>query len=321
MHSIANGWIWFGFTVLLTLALIADTVLLGKVSRRTTGLVRTALAWTFFWIGCALVFNLALWAYLYETTTAAFAHVKALEFFTGYVIEKSLSVDNLFAFYMVFQHFHVPQQYQQRVFSYGIWGAIIMRLGLILVGVWLVSEFHWLLYVMGAFLFFTGLKMMFMNEKEKDLAETFIIRLARKCFHVTTQFHEEHFFIKEGVKWVATPLFLALIFIEFSDLVFAMDSIPAIFAITQDPFIVWSSNIFAILGLRALYFVLARMIERFHLLKVGIALILVFVGVKMMIEPLYKVPVSLSLSAILGIIVLFTALSVWQASKKENKAC
>ncbi|HEU5281491.1 MAG TPA: TerC/Alx family metal homeostasis membrane protein [Gammaproteobacteria bacterium] len=316
MHSIANGWIWLGFSLFLVAALVADTVLIGKVSRRSAGLVRTALAWTLFWISCALIFNFGIWVYLYQTTTPAFAHVKALEFFTGYVIEKSLSVDNLFAFYMVFQQFHVPQQYQHRVFSYGVWGAIIMRLALILVGVWLVSEFHWLLYVMGAFLFFTGLKMMFSNEKEKDLAETLVIRLAKKFFNVTTEFHEEHFFIKQGVKWVATPLFLALIFIEFSDLVFAMDSIPAIFAITQDPFIVWSSNIFAILGLRALYFVLARMIERFHLLKVGIALILVFVGVKMMIEPLYKMPVSLSLLAITSIIVLFTGLSVWQSSKK-----
>lgn len=316
MHSIANGWIWTGFSIFLVAALLADTVLIGRVRRRSVSVVRSALAWTFFWIACALLFNLAIWIYLYQTTTPAFAHVKALEFFTGYVIEKSLSVDNLFAFYMVFQQFHVPQALQQRVFSYGIWGAIIMRLALILVGVWLVTEFHWLLYVMGAFLFFTGVKMIFANEKEKDLAETLVIRCAKRFLNITTEFHGEHFFIKQGIKWVATPLFLALLFIEFSDLVFALDSIPAIFAITQDPFIVWSSNIFAILGLRALYFVLASMIERFHLLKVGIALILVFVGVKMMIEPLFKVPVSASLLAIVSIITIFTALSVWQSSKK-----
>lgn len=316
MHSIANAWIWTGFSIFLITALVVDTTLLGRIRRRSVSVVRTALVWTFFWVSCALIFNFGIWAYLYETTTPVFAHVKALEFFTGYVIEKTLAVDNLFAFYMVFQQFHVPQALQQRVFSYGIWGAIIMRLGLILMGVWLVSQFHWLLYVMGAFLFFTGIKMMFANEKEKDLAETLVIRCARRFLNITTEFHGEDFFIKQGVKWVATPLFLALIFIEFSDLVFAMDSIPAIFAITQDPFIVWSSNIFAILGLRALYFVLASMIERFQLLKVGIALILVFVGLKMMIEPLYKIPVSASLLAILCIITLFTGLSVWQASKK-----
>lgn len=316
MHSIAGPGSWIAFTLFLIAALAADTYFSGRQRSRSSSSIRRALWWTCFWVASALTFNFLLWVYLYETTTPVLAHTKALEFFTGYVIEKSLSVDNLFVFFMVFQQFHVPQPYQQRVFSYGIWGAIFMRLGVICVGTWLVVQFHWLLYVMGIFLFFTGLKIMLVNEKEKDLAETLIIRLVKKCFRVTTEFHQEHFFIREKGAWVATPLFLALIFIEISDLIFAFDSIPAIFAITQDPFIVWASNIFAILGLRTLYFVLAHMIHRFHLLKYGIALILVFVGMKMMIEPWIALPVMVSLLVIATIITVFTCLSAWQSSKQ-----
>lgn len=316
MQPVANGWLWTAFSIFLCIALIVDARYSAKVRDRSERTIRQALSLTFLWISLALLFNLFLWGYLHFTTTPEFAHKQALAFLTGYVIEKSLSIDNLFVFYLVFHQFRVPPQFQQRVFSYGIWGAIIMRLGLILIGTWLVAHFHWLLYLMGVFLFLTGIKLCFTQEKEKDLAENVIIRWIKKCYKVTPQFHGQAFFIREGKRWVMTPLFLALIFIELSDLVFAFDSIPAIFAITRDPFLVWSSNVFAILGLRALYFVLAQMIEKLKYLKYGIALILSFVGFKMMIEPFLDIPTGISLLTVVTIIVLFTGISVWKTTKE-----
>lgn len=317
MEQVASTGMWIGFSFFLVIALGLDTFLVGKYGARSHESIRVALFWTALWIVCALLFNGVLWCYLYASTSLVNANTRALEFFTGYIIEKSLSVDNLFAFYMVFEQFRVPVMYQQRVFAYGIWGAIIMRLGIILLGTWLVAQFHWLLYIMGIFLLLTGIKMIYSKEKEKDLAETMVIRLAKRFFRVTPDFHQERFFIRKNYLLYATPLFLALIFIEFSDLVFAFDSIPAIFAITQDPFIVWTSNIFAILGLRAMYFLLARMINRFRLLKYGIALILIFVGVEMVIEPWLVIPVGVSLLIIAMIITLFSILSAASDSRQR----
>jgi len=299
-----TGWIWLGFAVFLVIALTTDTYLVNYKPARSHQSMRAAICWTLFWISTALIFNTILWFYLGST--------KALEFFTGYVIEKSLSVDNLFVFYMIFHQFRIPLAYQQRIFTYGIWGAVIMRLGLILLGSWLVSEFHWLLYIMGAFLVLTGAKILVSKEKEKDLTETFFMRLCKSMMRITHEFHDQHFFTRKKGVLYATPLFLALIFIEFSDLIFALDSIPAIFAITTDPLIVWTSNIFAILGLRALYFLLAGMVERFRMLKYGIALVLIFVGVKMIIEPWLIIPVSYSLAMIAVLLLSFTVMS-WGA--------
>ncbi|EKD70350.1 MAG: hypothetical protein ACD_46C00559G0001 [uncultured bacterium] len=317
MHDITNIWIWAGFTVFLIAALGIDTFALKKHHRHAES-IRSALFWTCVWIGSALLFNFLLWFYLYLTTDSATAYKKALDFFTGYLIEKSLSVDNLFAFYMVFEQFRIPVKYQQRIFSYGIWGAIMMRLIIILIGTWLISHFHWLLYVMGIFLLLTGIKMFFAQEHKKDLAETAVIRLTKRLFRLTHEIDDNRFFIRKSGLLYATPLFLALVFIEFSDLIFAMDSIPAIFAITRDPFIVWTSNIFAILGLRALYFVLARMINRFQLLKYGIALILIFIGIKMVIEPWIIISVSASLSVVVSIILVFVLISIRQSARLEK---
>ena len=278
--------------------------------------MRIAACWTVFWIACALIFNALLWCYLYLAQGGLAANKIGLDFFTGYLIEKSLSIDNLFAFYMVFEHFRIPAIYQRRVFTYGIWGAVIMRLVIILMGTWLIEHFHWLIYVMGVFLLLTGIKMFFMEEKQKDLTETFIIKLTKRFVRVTHELRQENFFIRKNGLLVATPLFLALIFIEFSDLVFAFDSIPAIFAITRDPFIVWTSNIFAILGLRAMYFLLANMIMRFELLKHGVALILVFVGLKMVIEPWLHISVGLSLGVISIILLVFTVVSVMREQRQ-----
>lgn len=318
MESLSAAWMWIGFSIFLVIALTVDTLLIGKYRARSRETWRAALFWTLFWIACALVFNVILWIYLRSVTDAAAANLIALHFFTAYLVEKSLSLDNLFVFYLVFQHFQITTHYQHRVLSYGIWGAVIMRLVIILAGIWLISHFHWLLYVMGAVLLLTGIKIIFMKEKEKDISETLIIRLTKKIFRVTHEFSGEKFFIRKNKLLYATPLFIALIFIEFSDLVFAIDSIPAVFAITRDPFIVWTSNIFAILGLRAMYFLLARMVEQLAMLKYGIALILVYVGAKMLIEPWFKIPAGVSLGIIAFIILTFSLISVRAMRQRDQ---
>lgn len=303
-------WMWVGFSLFVCLALSSDTFLLNKHYFSPHRSIRVALLWSLVWVVFALLFNIIIWIYFYTNTTIAMANEKALDFFTGYLIEKSLSIDNLFAFYVIFSQFKIPSAFQARVFSYGIWSAVVLRFVLILFGAWLVAEFHWVLYLMGAFLFLTGVKMFITQEKEKDLMETLTFRLMRRFFRVTSELKSEHFFVRINHLWYVTPLFIALIFIEISDLVFAMDSIPAIFAVTQDPFIVWTSNIFAILGLRALYFVMANMVNQFHLLKYGIALILVFVGSKMLIEPWFHIPVLIALAMIVAILIVFSYISV-----------
>lgn len=318
MEHLSSTWMWVGFGIFLIAALTIDTVVIGRYRSRHPNTWRMALFWTIVWIVSALIFNVVLWFYYYENYTVAIANKQALLFFTAYVVEKSLSLDNLFVFYLIFQHFRIPVQYQHRVLAYGIWGAVIMRMAIIFVGIWLVTRFHWLIYVMGAFLFFTGLKIMLTAEKEQDLSEALILKLAKKIFRVTHEFYEQKFFIRKNKLLYATPLFIALIFIEFSDLIFAVDSIPAVFAITRDPFIVWTSNVFAILGLRAMYFLLAKAVESLFLLKYGIALILTYVGAKMMIEPWFKIPVGLSLSIIVAIIIVFTILSVHAARKRDS---
>ncbi|OGT41118.1 MAG: hypothetical protein A3F42_01505 [Gammaproteobacteria bacterium RIFCSPHIGHO2_12_FULL_37_34] len=316
MHNIANIWMWVGFSIFLVVALCIDTFVLGKKHIGPHESVKASLCWTLAWIICALIFNAILWLDLYFTATLSIANQKSLEFFAGYLIEKSLSVDNLFAFYMVFHQFHIPTIYQQRIFVIGVWSAIVLRLLLILFGVWLISQFHWILYLMGIFLFFTGIKMFFVEEREKDLADTWIIKLIKRFIRVTTDIQGQSFFILKNKLWYATPLFLGLIFIELSDLIFAFDSIPAIFAITTDPFIVWTSNIFAILGLRALYFLLAGMAYRLHMLKHGIALVLIFVGIKMLVAPWLSISVPWSLSIIGSILFIFSILSIKYNKKK-----
>ena len=272
--------------------------------------MRAAISWTLFWITCALVFNAILWCYVYYFYGEVVADSKALEFLTGYVLEKSLSIDNLFAFFIIFHQFHIPREYQQRVFSYGVWSAIVLRLIFILLGVWLISTFHWVFYLMGVFILLTGLRMCFAEDKKKDLADVWVIRMTKRLFRVTHELHDNHLFIRQHKLLYATPLFLTLVFIELSDIIFALDSIPAIFAVTVDPFIIWTSNIFAILGLRSLYFVLAGMAERLRLLKYGIALILVFIGAKMLVEPWFPISDGASLGVIGGILVLFSWLSI-----------
>src|SRR3990167_2986005 len=319
MEQVANFWIWAGFSIFVIIALGIDTWLAEKKQIGPQSSVRASLYWTLFWVVLALIFNLLLWGYLYVTNGPVFAHQSALDFLTGYLIEKSLSVDNLFVFYMIFHQFRIPVALQRRVFSYGIWSAVVFRLLFILLGTYLIAQFHWLLYLLGVFLMLTGIKMFFFETKEKDLAQGILFRLLNRIFRLTDEIAEQHFFVKREGYYFATRLFVALAFVEISDIIFAFDSIPAIFAITRDPFIVWTSNIFAILGLRALYFCLAGMADRFNLLKYGVAIILIFVGFKMVIEPWFNVPTVFSLGIVIGILLSFIFVSLFR-ERKNNAA-
>ncbi|HQY71158.1 MAG TPA: TerC family protein [Pseudomonadales bacterium] len=295
--SIGEPWMWAAFVGFVLVMLALDLFVFGGRQAHKVS-VKEAAAWSMVWVSLALAFNAGLWWHLNGTVGEEIADRKALEFLTGYLIEKSLSVDNVFVFLLIFSSFHVAAEYQRRVLLYGVLGAIVMRAVMILAGAWLVREFHWVLYLFGVFLVITGLRMLVMAEKEPDLEKNPLLRFARRHLRITEDYHGERFtVVKDGVRWF-TPLFLVLLLVEASDLVFAVDSIPAIFAITTDPFIVFTSNIFAILGLRALYFLLADVAGRFHLLKYGLAMVLTFIGTKMLIAPWYHVPVAASLAIV-----------------------
>jgi tellurite resistance protein TerC len=256
------------------------------------------------------VFNLLLWKYLTYTTSPTIANQKAMEFFTGYLIELSLSVDNMFIFIMIFSYFAIPAEYQRRVLLYGVLGAIIMRLVMILIGVILVTKFHWILYLFGLLLFITGIKMLIFANAKLDLQQSPVLRWMRKHLRITETLYEEKFILYQNKLLYVTPLLLVLVLIEMSDLIFALDSIPAIFAITEDPFIIFTSNIFAILGLRALYFFLANIAERFYFLKYGIALILIFIGFKMIIAYWLKIPIYAALGVVAAILIASIIISL-----------
>lgn len=307
--NIGEPWMWAAFIVFVIAVLALDLFVFGgRKAHRVSA--REALAWVIAWASLALVFAGLLWWYLNDTLGAQIAQRKTLEFLTGYLIEQSLSIDNMFVFVMIFSYFAVPPPLQRRVLLYGVLGAIVMRAAMILAGVWLVQEFAWLLYVFGVLLVVTGIKMLIFAEQQPDLDKNPILRWMRKHLRVTQEFHGERFFvIHNGLLW-ATPMFLVLVLIEASDLIFAVDSIPAIFAVTTDPFIVFTSNIFAIMGLRALYFLLADMAERFHLLKYGLAIVLMFIGSKMLAAPWFHMPVHWSLAIVGGIILSAVVLSL-----------
>jgi tellurite resistance protein TerC len=317
MHSIGSQGLWIGFFVFVLVVIAIDFLMGGRKAHRIS--TREAMGWTFIWISCAFIFNFILWWYLTQSHGKVIADQKAIEFFTGYLIEESLSMDNLFIFLLIFSYFSVPLECQRRVLLYGVLGAIIMRMVMILFGIWLVVKLHWILYIFGLFLLMTGVKMLLMREGEKDLSKNFLVVKLQRYLPVTPKFHGELFFIREQGKWHVTPLFLALILIEISDLIFALDSIPAIFAVTQDPFIVFTSNIFAILGLRALFFLLSGMASRFYLLKYGIAFMLTFIGLKMLIMPWVKIPVSVTLGVVAAILTTSILLSLRFSLKRKDK--
>lgn len=295
--SIGEPWMWAVFIAFVLVMLVFDLFVFGGNKAHKVS-VKEAALWSLAWFSMALIFNAGMWWYLNGSVGPEIADGKALEFLTGYLIEKSLSVDNVFVFLLIFTAFHVPPEYQRRVLIYGVLGAIVMRAIMILAGAWVVREYSWVLYIFGAFLVVTGMRMLIMAEKQPDLEKNPVLRFARKHLRIAEGDHGEKFTVmKDGVRYF-TPLFLVLILIEVTDLVFAVDSIPAIFAITTDPFIVFTSNIFAIMGLRALYFLLADVADRFHLLKYGLAMVLTFIGTKMLIMPWYHVPVAASLSIV-----------------------
>ena len=283
-------------------------VLGGNKAHRVS--VKEAASWATAWVAMASTFGALLWWYLDGAAGREIANRKALEFFTGYLIEQALSVDNMFVFVMIFTYFAVPPELQRRVLLYGVLGAIAMRAVMILGGVWLVSEFAWVLYVFGLFLVVTGIKMLVMADQKPDLDQNPLLRWLRGHMRITPGFHGQAFFVHINGLRYATPMCLVLVMIEASDLVFAVDSIPAIFAVTTDPFIVFTSNIFAVMGLRALYFLLADMAERFHLLKYGLALVLIYIGGKMLAMPWFHMPVQWSLSIVGSIILMSVVLSL-----------
>lgn len=304
---VVDGLVWVCFLVFILAMLALDLGVFHRKSHEVK--IKEALIWSAVWIGIALVFNYGIYVFMGKE--------KAVEFLTGYVLEKSLSIDNLFVFIMLFSYFNVNTKYQHKVLFWGIIGALVMRAVFIFAGVALINKFHWIIYFFGALLIFTGVKMLFQKEEHIEPDKNPLVRLFKKFFPVTEQAHGGKFFVKLNGKTFATPLFVVLLIVEFTDLIFAVDSIPAILSITDDTFIIFTSNVFAILGLRALYFALAGITKYFHYLKYGLSAILVFVGVKMTIVDLYKIPILYSLLVILGILLVSVFLSL-VFPKNEN---
>ena len=304
-----NIWFWIYFNVFVLLMLALD---LGVFNRKAHVIsIKEAMIWSGVWIALAMCFNALI--YYWQ------GQAKALEFFTGYVIEKSLSVDNIFVFVLIFAYFKIPSIHQHKILFWGIIGALIMRAAFIFAGVALLEKFHRTIYVFGAILIYTGYKMLVQKERQIEPEKNPVIKLFRRIMPVTNELHDGKFFVKQNGKRFATPLFLVLVLVETTDLIFAVDSIPAILAITQDQFIVYTSNVFAILGLRSLYFALAGMIDKFRYLPKGLALILMFVGVKMVIVDFYKLPIQVALLVIVGILVLCIAASLIFKKKHETQ--
>lgn len=299
--------LWIGFNVFIILLLVFDLIVVNRKAREVT--IREALLWSAFWIALSLAFNVGV--YFWRGQEAA------MQFFTGYLIEKSLSVDNLFVFLLIFSYFEVKPKFQRKVLFWGIIGALFLRAALIVAGVALINQFHWITFIFGGFLVVTGIRMSTGGDAEVEPDKNPIVRFFRKYFPVSTEYHGDKFFFKNAGRWFATPLFIVVLVVETTDLVFALDSIPAIFGISSDPFIVYTSNVFAILGLRALYFALAGVMKLFHYLKYGLAIVLVFIGMKMIVEPFLHIQIGIALGVI-GVILGFSvALSL--VKPKEEK--
>lgn len=309
-QTIGSPALWGGFIVFVLAMLALD---LG-VFHRSAHVVRfkEALAWSAVWVGLALLFNLGIWW--------KFGAEPAVQFLTGYLIEKSLSIDNIFVFVIVFSALGIPSLYQHRVLFWGILSALVLRAAMIFAGVAMLQRFHWLIYFFGAFLIFTGIKLFLNRNQEEHPENGAAMRWARRVIPSTSRFDSHHFFTRENGRWLATPLLMALLLVEVTDVIFALDSIPAIFAVTRDPFLVFTSNIFAILGLRSLFFLVAGMVEKFSYLKVGLSAVLVFVGTKMAVVDFVKVPAFVSLAVIAALIGGSVVASLLKARAEEAKA-
>jgi len=315
MQTIAPLWLWVVFVVFVLVALFVDFVVLKKQGAHEVS-VREAVNWSLAWVCLSLLFNALFWFAIRDTTgDTAIANEKALEFLTGYLIEKSLAVDNIFVFLLIFTYFAVPPAFQKRVLMIGIIGAIVLRTIMILLGAWLLDQFHWILYVFGAFLILTGVKMWWAAGQEPDLNDNPALKLLRRLMPVSQHYDGEKFWTVENGKRIATPLMMVIAMVALTDVIFAVDSIPAIFAITSDPFIVLTSNVFAILGLRAMFFLLQAAASRFHLLNYGLAVILVFIGSKMVLIDVFKIPVAVSLGVVLSVLAITM---LWSAKTAPN---
>ena len=297
-------WLWVGFNVFVLAMLALDLGVFHRSSHEVS--MKEAGAWSAVWVALAMVFNYGIYRFMGAEA--------GLAFLTGYLIEKALSVDNIFVFVLIFAYFDVPPRYQHRVLFWGILGALLMRGAMIAAGAALIEQFHWIIYVFGAFLVFTGIRMATQTEHAIEAESNPVIRLVRRLMPVTDEYDGQRFFVRKEIggrlRRAATPLFVVLVLVETTDLIFAVDSIPAIFAVTTEPFLVYTSNVFAILGLRALYFLLARVIHKFHFLKLGLSAVLVFVGAKMLLVDVYKVPIGLSLGVIAAILATAVAASL-----------
>jgi tellurite resistance protein TerC len=303
-------WLWVGFNLFILGMLALDLGVFHRKAHEVS--VREATLWSVVWVTLALLFNAGLWYFRGPDP--------ALQFLTGYLIEKSLSIDNIFVIALLFTYFAVPADHQHRVLFWGILGALVMRAAFIFAGTALITQFHWIIYVFGAFLIFTGIKMAIHRDAEVHPEKNPVLGLVRRLIPVTPDYRGKHFFVREAGRWAATPLFLVLVLVESTDLVFAVDSIPAIFAVTQDPFLVYTSNVFAILGLRSLYFLLAGVMQKFTYLKLGLSAVLVFVGIKMVLADLFKIPTLLSLGVIAALLTASIVASLVKARREEAAA-
>lgn len=313
-------WLWVGFNLFVLAMLALD---LGVFHRKSHSVsVKEGAIWSVVWISLAMLFNLGIYLFWHQLVPGStYSNGDAgLAFLTGYLIEKSLSVDNIFVFVLLFSYFAVPAAYQHRVLFWGVLGALVMRGILIFVGAALLKEFHWIIWIFGGFLIFTGLKMAISRSEEVHPEKNPLVRFFRRLMPVTEHYEGDRFFVRKAGVLMATPLFLVLLIVESTDLIFAVDSIPAIFAVTQDAFIVYTSNVFAILGLRSLYFVLAGVMDKFYYLKAGLAVILTFVGIKMVMVDIYKIPTAASLGVIVAVLALAVTASLIRARRLERAA-
>jgi tellurite resistance protein TerC len=305
IESVGTPGLWIGFTIFVLAMLALD---LGVFHRRAHAIsIKEALLWSIVWIALAFIFNTGVYSW--------FGATRGLEFLTGYLIEKALAVDNIFVFAVIFSYFAVPVGYQHKVLFWGILGALVLRAIFIVLGAALLQKFHWVIYIFGAFLILTGIKLLLQRDDEIHPERNPVFRLFKRMVRSVSEYHGGRFFLLKNGKWYATPLLLVLVSIEVTDVIFALDSIPAIFAITSDPFIVYTSNIFAILGLRSLYFLLAGVMHKFQYLKIGLSLVLAFVGTKMVLADIYKIPIATSLGVVAALIAGSMILSLWWPEK------
>lgn len=316
METIGSLWLYAIFFAIVIGMLLVDFFTFKQKADEKVPLKQAAI-WSGIWVTVSVIFGAGLWWYLDGAYSRELANQKTLEFFTGYLLEKSLAIDNVFVWLMIFSAFAIPVALQRRVLLYGVLGAIILRTIMIFAGAWLITQFHWILYVFGAFLIFTGIKMWFSHGEEVDAENGFLLKFLRKHLRITKELEGEKFMVRRnGLLWF-TPLAIVLILVEISDVVFAVDSIPAIFAVTTDPFIVLTANLLAILGLRAMFFLLADIAGRFHLLPYALSIILVFIGTKMLLLEVYKIPIGVSLGFI-ALTLTIAGIVSWKTAKPEQ---